>query len=204
MLRTSLRYYWVEPFRRTLRFGLTWWFGISRWHVASADAKPYIRDVVDFLNRRRPETVCEVGCGLGDIIRRVLAPRRYGFDSDPRVVRAARLLAGLTRHRIEYAQLRLGHDDIPSLRADAWILVNWPHMMPPTALREVVGIIVLQHLREGGCVIIDSVNEGEDKYRHDPYWLCGGLDCTVHVLGTGYQFSRSLYAIVKPVRSAEA
>lgn len=203
-MKRDLRYYWVEPFRRAFRFGLTWWFDLSPWHVASADAKPYVRDVVNFLNQRRPQTVCEVGCGLGDIIRRVSAPRRYGFDSDPRTVRAAKLLAGLTRHRIEYAQCRLGFDMIPSLRADAWILVNWPHMMSPAALREVVGHIFLQHLCGGGCIIIDSVSEGNDNYRHDPYWLCEGLDCAVHVLGTGYQFSRSLYAIEKPVRLERA
>lgn len=202
-MRPLLRYYCVEPFRRAFRFGLTWWFGISRWHIASADAKAYVRDVADFLNRRHPETVCEVGCGLGDILRRVLAPRRYGFDADPAVVRAAQSLAWITGQRVEYSQLRLGQDKIPSLSADAWVLVNWPHMMRPAVLREVIKTIFTQNLRKGGCMIIDSVEEGKGAYRHDPSWLCEGLDCAVQVLGTGYHFSRTLYAIVKPVRSPE-
>ena len=41
--------------------------------------RPYKREVVDIVNSLRPNSVVEVGCGLGEIVGRACARERFGF-----------------------------------------------------------------------------------------------------------------------------
>ena len=84
MTSHTLSYYALEPVRRVFRLALLQWFGLSKWHLASAENKPYIKDIVAFVNTLHYQSVCELGCGLGDILSRLKMPEKYGFDVNPR------------------------------------------------------------------------------------------------------------------------
>src|SRR5882672_11472339 len=85
---------------RLLRYVLYLYFRFSRWHIISLRERPYARAIIDYLNSRPPEQrgkALEIGCGLGDIIRRVDFENRVGLDADNSVLRAARFLSSFSR-----------------------------------------------------------------------------------------------------------
>lgn len=153
-------------------------------------------DIFDFVNQGSFKTICEVGCGLGDIIREVKAPVKYGFDAHPGIIQAARLLTSFSFHKVRFNHFELRPDKIPSIQADVWILVNWIHKIPSLELKTILGSIYKKNLTHNGCIVIDSVSE-DGKYFHDPRALSEGMNCSIDVLGKGYAFSGTIYIIKK-------
>ncbi len=205
MTSHTLSYYVLEPVRRVFRLALLQWFGLSKWHLASAENKPYIKDIVAYVNTLPYQSVCELGCGLGDILSRLKMPEKYGFDVNPRVIRVAKILTMFRRAKATYAVLSVTAENLPSLKTDVWILVNWTHEIEPAELRSIVQNILGQHTTDDGCLIIDSVPPGIGRYQHDPGSLVAGMECSVCRLGGDYPFDRALYVITRgerPVQSA--
>jgi len=96
-------------------------------------------------------------------------------------------------------------ENLPSLKTDVWILVNWTHEIEPAELRSILQNILGQHTTDDGCLIIDSVPPGIGRYQHDPGSLVAGMECSVCRLGGDYPFDRALYVITRgerPVQSA--
>lgn len=70
-------------------------FKFHRWHAeAPTSACPYRNTVARIVNELRPNSVAEIGCGLGGILSRIRASERYGYDIDEGALRAARFLHG--------------------------------------------------------------------------------------------------------------
>lgn len=68
-------------------------FGFDKYHSSvNYSARPYKKYVIDVANSLNPDLVVELGCGLGDIISRVRAKKRFGVDPYKSVIRAARFL----------------------------------------------------------------------------------------------------------------
>ena len=70
-------------------------YGFDRWHVGHA-GEVYAGDIVRSLNDWPADTrraVVEIGCGLGDILRRLHFTERLGLDRDRGALDAARFLA---------------------------------------------------------------------------------------------------------------
>src|SRR5882724_2411371 len=60
-LRCLFERAWLRTIRRVFRF--------DEWHANAPYAcRPYKKSVVDLANSLRPNTVVEVGCGLGEIL----------------------------------------------------------------------------------------------------------------------------------------
>jgi hypothetical protein len=127
-------------------------YGFDAWHVGHA-SEPYGADVVRCLNAwpaadRR--AVVEIGCGCGDIVRRLRFDIRLGLDRDPRVLGAARLLA---RGQLGSAP-RFDVFDCPTTplagEYNAIIMVNWIHELPPDRLHTAIQDYFANHLRDGG------------------------------------------------------
>ena len=150
------------------RYLLQWMFGFDRWHVNRLGDRPYALRVISYLNAwpdDRRGRVVEIGCGLGDILRRLRFHERLGFDSDPAVLRAARMLATLTRQRY----LRLAEGTFPLAldgRYDAIVMVNWPHLVDEARLQPQLAAYVRQHLKPNGVLIVDTVQDPAYLYRH--------------------------------------
>ena len=186
-----------RAFHRLARGLLQRVYGFDRWHVGHA-GETYGVDIVRYLNAR-PEAdrhaVVEIGCGLGDIIRRLRFQRRLGLDRDPGAVAAARMLARFQRG----AGLRFDVFEFPGgpLPADynAIIMVNWIHEIEPARLRQAVHACFADHLRAGGCLILDTVRDSAYTYNHDVRTLAPP-EATVDRLGQ-YPRGRDVWAVRK-------
>ena len=117
---------------------MRWIFGFDSWHLSRLSERPYALAIIAFLNSRpeaKRQSVVEIGCGLGDILRHLHFRRRLGLDRDPRVLAAARILA--IAHRV--SDLRLEQFDAPhatlSGTFDAIVMVNWIHQIEPERLQ---------------------------------------------------------------------
>lgn len=138
------------------------YYRFDRWHAEGVySCRPYKRTVVELVNGLAPSTVVEIGSGLGDILSRVRAPRRRGYDIDPAVVRAARFLHG---RRVSF--VTGGAADVEEERIDVLIMVNWIHNLSPVELESLLRPLVPRTL----YLVLDAIDESAPetyRYRHD-------------------------------------
>lgn len=118
-------------------------FGFDPWHVSATYwCRRYKREAVRLANSIGPASVCEVGCGLGEIVARVTAVQRYGLDADGHVVSAAKKLNPKvvftcgTVHDI----VKLGSNPV-----DLVIALNWLHGLDAKEFLDLFGA----HLQSG-------------------------------------------------------
>jgi SAM-dependent methyltransferase len=173
-------------------------FGFDVWHVNRLGDRPYALSVVAYLNGL-PDTqrgrVVEIGCGLGDILRRLRFRERLGLDADRAVVRAARLLACLSLHgRARFAEFTFPHP--LDGRHDAIIMVNWPHLVDEEQLRPQLAAYVREHLTPAGVLIIDTVQDRAYTFNHRIERLAPGGSSVVKLGDFARQ--RELWAIGWP------
>lgn len=132
----------------------------ASWHPPTS-ARPYRVQVAGIVNALQPHTVCEVGCGLGSVLKRVKANNRVGYDISPGVVRAARLV---TAGRIS---MRTGTlEDVTLLRMDVLILFNWIHEISPHELARQLAPL----LPRTTYLVLDAINPDNQhgyRYKHD-------------------------------------
>ena len=169
-------------------------YGFDAWHVGHGN-EPYVADIARYLNRR-PESgrqsVVEIGCGLGDILRPLRFQERLGLDWEPSVVRAAR-----ARCRLQNG-LRFDVFEFPSSHLygehDAIVMVNWIHAIAPAVLEDALHLFARDHLRPGGCLVIDTVADPAYTYNHDVRALAPP-EVTIERIGA-YPRGREVWALV--------
>ena len=110
-------------------------FHFDMWHIVPLYKKLYAVDIVRYLNNSvQRNTLVEIGCGLGDILRNVKYKSREGYDSSIDVLRAARFISRLSfKSGIVYKIFDFEVDDL-NKSYDAIILVNWIHNVEPEVL----------------------------------------------------------------------
>ncbi len=110
-------------------------YHFEKWHVSSSFAfRTYKKVVVDAVNGINPETVIELGCGLGEIIGRTKSRKRIGLDIDARVLSAAKFLYG---RKVEFQKGSFEEiSNINEACLDALIMCNWIHNIDPKSLRK--------------------------------------------------------------------
>ena len=151
---------------RILYDGLRCVYGFNRWHAgASYASRAYKARTVLLVESLKPDTVVEIGCGLGEILTHTHAKRRFGFDQDPAVIRAARMLHGRSAYfgpasLTEPAKIA----EVVAGPIDVLIMVNWPHELSieelGAALRGLTSSTVVSHL------VIDSIAGHREGYLH--------------------------------------
>lgn len=140
------------------------------WHVGgNYYSRPYKARVIALAEKHRPQTVVEIGVGLGDIIGRVRAKTRVGLDLDGKVLKAARHCVPRDVILAE-ANFLAAPTIVAALKAarieaiDCLILVNWIHMIGideiAATLDHVSSIIPIRH------VLADAIKTGTPGYRH--------------------------------------
>jgi SAM-dependent methyltransferase len=145
---------------------LSYRFGFHPWHAASPfECRIYKAEVVESANRLRPRVVLEIGCGLGEILCRIGAARRYGFDAELGVVEAARFLHGRTC-KFDVANIRDGAAIAKAIDEDVDLLVtvNWPHALEwaeyAASVRNLIGALSIRYL------ILDTIDPRHAGYHH--------------------------------------
>jgi SAM-dependent methyltransferase len=172
-------------------------YGFDDWHVGHAN-ETYVADVVRYLNARAPSaraSAVEIGCGTGDIIRRLRFGVRLGLDADPNVLAAARLLAALgmgTRPRFEVFEFPT--NELTGVH-DAIVMVNWIHLHDSGTLGRAIASYFKDHLRPGGVLVLDTVADPAYTYNHDVKGLAPA-GATAHHVGR-YPRNRDVWALLK-------
>ena len=189
-----LAYVAAEIPRRLVRASLCGLYDVSPWHIASSANKPYVLDVIAYVEARRPLRVVEVGCGFCDILSHVPAPFRLGYDADAHVVRAAQLYTRLKGSHVALQRLDLMGEGVPTVAADAWILVNWLHEFEPELvnrrLRE-----VFARLEPGGVMVFDTVPAPPYRHAHDASAVAEGLPCRLEPISREPAVGRTVWAV---------
>jgi cyclopropane fatty-acyl-phospholipid synthase-like methyltransferase len=174
-------------------------FRFDPWHVSPLSERAYARDIIKYLNAKPDSergTLVEIGCGLGDIVRRVRFREVLGLDCDANALRAASFLAGLSfRRRIAFRRFQFPQTPLAG-RFDAILMVNWIHNVPPDVLKENISRYFHDHLTSRGEILIDTVGAKTYTYNHRVDALTEGLACCVEMLGE-YENLRRIYAIRK-------
>lgn len=144
-------------------------YGFDRWHIGHA-GELYAVDIVRYLNQwpeADRQAVVEIGCGLGDIIRHLHFRTALGLDRDPRVLAAARLLSVFQRGpRRDFEVFHFPEAPL-SGEYNAIIMVNWIHEIEPSLLRQAIHRYLERHLRYGGCLVLDTVQDSAYTYNHE-------------------------------------
>jgi hypothetical protein len=141
-------------------------FGFEPWHARSPDSsRPYRKQLARLVNDLAPVCVVEVGCGLGGILSRVKAERRHGYDRDPAVIRAARILHGRS------VQFSVGgFEQVSDKGIDVLMAINWMHEFPPEQIERWI-LPLLPRIR---YLLVDAINPGSVggyRYFHDFHFM---------------------------------
>lgn len=146
-------------------------FRFNHWHASAPYAcRPYKAKIEALASSLRPSTVVDIGCGLGEVVSRVQADKRFGFDIDRGAIRAARFLQG-TSVKFGVASL-FSTGEIASAvgsHVDVLIMTNWAHELEFARLYD--GVRDLQRSLGLDALIIDTIRPGSASFR-----FCHSLD----------------------------
>lgn len=67
-------------------------YGLDPWHKSPYELRRYAQMAAESVNELEGKCVVEVGCGLGEILRHINAPKKYGYDINPHVIEAAKAI----------------------------------------------------------------------------------------------------------------
>ena len=118
--------------------------------------------VVETANAIPSNTVVEVGCGLGEIIYRINAPKKFGIDNNANVIKAASFLHG---SKVEFrvgsldAVLQVGEPVV-----DILIMVNWLHDVDSKQITGWMrGLLESKRVR---FILVDEIHHDRVGYRY--------------------------------------
>ena len=75
------------------RYLLKYFFKFYPFNLIPTQSKQYCIDIISHLNKRETkESVVEIGCGLGDILRNINFKKKYGYDKQMEVLNALNFL----------------------------------------------------------------------------------------------------------------
>jgi SAM-dependent methyltransferase len=182
---------------KVVRMSLRAVFGFDRWHVFTLTEKQYAKDIISYCNGRAVRnSIAEIGCGLGDILRHVRYRQREGYDLDARILKAARFLSRITgKGQIRFSLFNFPDSPLPG-RYDVLLMVNWIHHIEPAVLKASIEEYFTGALNEGGCIVIDTVQDPEYRFNHDIAYLTRDIPATVDKLGD-YERQRQIWLIKK-------
>lgn len=140
-------------------------FRFHKWHILSNIHFSCYKNIVVYVANYivKPESVVEMGCGLGEIISRINSPKLVAIDNDDKVLKAAAFIN--IRNGIEYRcqDLRI----LQSIEIfDLLILVNFTDSIEPENLKNYLMPYILR--ANNKFIIIDeTIKIIERKFNHN-------------------------------------
>jgi SAM-dependent methyltransferase len=163
--------YW-KIFNKILEFTnkpMQIYFGYSYWHNIPYNAKPYCKTIVNYENNKAHQRrIAEIGCGTADILRRIQAHDKIGYDISAGALKAAKLY-----HRLSMSQSTLKTELFDITKSgirglfDTIIMVNFAHNIPTEVLEPILSNIFNHNLTNSGELLIDSVSGPNYEFHHD-------------------------------------
>lgn len=143
-------------------------YGFEQWHRSPIELRRYAMDIACHVNELSKtellHTICEVGCGLGEIIRNCANPEKFGYDLDPKVIEAAKYLDRKSESKVQYSCCAFGEEWVPEQRSiDCLITVNFIHSIDKETLTKTYRNI--NNNANVHYLIVDSCGSGY-KYSH--------------------------------------
>ena len=184
--------------KRFFRFLLYLYFGFDKWHLSTLYEKKYAKGITSYLNSKpnaKNNTVIEIGCGLGDIVRNLNSIHKTGYDMDVNVLKAAHFLSRITFKKTDFKWFKFPESNLGE-KTDVIILVNWIHHIESPILKSKLEEYFKLNLNAGGCIILDTVQDKEYRFNHNINYLAKDLNATFTKLGD-YERQRQVWAINK-------
>ncbi len=105
-------------------------YNFDPWHCnGNWYCRPYQRKAVKLIDNLNPKSVIEIGCGLGEVITRVNANYKVGYDIETSVIEAAKSIRGL---KVNF-KVGTGKDVVED-NIDVLVAINWIHNLSPSQL----------------------------------------------------------------------
>lgn len=182
---------------KLFRMMLRKFYRFDRWHIFTLTERHYAKDIITYCNTKNDKNAfCEIGCGLGDIIRNVQYKDKYGYDSDPKVLKAAAMLNRITfKKKIHFSVFHFPESPLTG-KFDVIVLVNWIHHIKPDVLKYKLEEYFRSNLNTFGSILIDTVQDKEYEFNHNIHYLAKDIKATLTMLGN-YERQRQVWIINK-------
>jgi hypothetical protein len=179
-------------------------YGFDAWHVSKPFQRPYVRAIIQFINGLPPEQrdkICEIGAGLGDILRNVDAHEKFFLEYDEKVLSACKFLAKIHNAgrgaRNVFLRFCFPKDNLTE-RYNIIVMVNWIHAIDGDTLNEQLIRYYNDHLSPGGFIIVDSVEAEFANYHQDFKKFQIETFTKKKQLGDDFIFGRRVWLLEKP------
>jgi len=185
----------LKAFKILLRI----FFGFDRWHLVTYLERQYVFDIVQHLNDRDiRNSALEIGCGLGDIIKRLDYDVRVGLDREKEVLSALRFTNKIQNFGSKSINLSVFDFEKDAVLGtyDVIIMCNWIHNIEPEFLKIKVEELMRDHLIAGGELILDIVANKSYRYNHSPEHLYPNISIKIKVIGN-YEHGRKVLSFKK-------
>ena len=187
----------IYPFLQIVQIVL----GYDRWHNTPFFIRPYAKKIVEYLNKKDTKnSVVEIGCGTGDILRRLLYNEKYGLDNDEKVLKGLDFFSVFLNKstKIKILVFDFEKEELEG-QYDIIILCNWIHGIRPELLKEKINKIFDSNLKLNGEIIVDVIKKNSNyPYNHDISYLTSGFFGHIKEIGN-YDYGRIIYSIKKSI-----
>ena len=174
------------------------YFQYNSWHDSLFIQRRYAQKIVSHLNKRMVRnSVLEIGCGTGDILRRLNYANKTGLDYEQGALNALNFLSYLKNvgGYISIKKFDFLSDEVNG-KYDVIILCNWIHEIEPSVLKFKISQIFKNNLNDNGEIILDVLENLEYKYNHSIIDLIQNLNCKKVSLGE-FESGRVIFCLMK-------
>lgn len=136
-------------------------FKVEEWHYGSgAEQRPYSICTYNLINGMKPlGKVVEVGCGLGDILSKIETKNKVGYDINPNVIKASKIIHPKLKTCVG------SFDDIRNEEIDILYCVDVLHILPDNDFRKKYEELIEENKIEN--IIVDFVPSPPYQNSHD-------------------------------------